>query len=175
VVTADRYGRIVGYIWLGSHDINRERESDGHAWVYRKHMNDKSLLDDEDHAHQAKQGLWSLSHAVPPWGWRRKNNMDPFWQIVIGTALGGAILNIFWFLKQYLRESKESDEKQTMAIWSIAAGLTGIITFGITSIIGLILSLTSMRGRKHKALSVIGLTISLLTMLPWLVVMVFGE
>jgi len=100
--------------------------------------------------------------------------MDPFWQVVIGTAIGGALVNIFWFFKQYLKESKESDEKQTLAIWSIVLGLAGIVTLGITSIIGLALALVSMRGKKHKALSIIGLTVSVLTMLPWLAVIVFG-
>jgi len=100
--------------------------------------------------------------------------MDPFWQVIIGTGIGEVILNLFWLLKHYVIESKESGEKQTMAIWSIVAGLAGIITLGITSLIGLILSLISMRGKKHKTLSIMGLVVSILTMLPWLAVLVFG-
>jgi len=100
--------------------------------------------------------------------------MDPFWQVVIGSGIGGLLLNIYWFYKQYVSESKESDEKQSMATWSIIVGLTGIITFGITSIIGLILALFSMRGKTHRALSKIGISVSILTMLPWLAVIVFG-
>ena len=72
VVTVDRYGRTVGHIWLGSRDINREIVREGHAWVYRRYMKDKSLLDDENHARQGKLGLWSLPDAVQPWEWRRK-------------------------------------------------------------------------------------------------------
>lgn len=101
--------------------------------------------------------------------------MDPFWQIIIGTAIGGALVNIFWFFKQYLKESKESGEKQTLAVWAIVLGLAGIVTLGITSIIGLILALVSMREKKHKALSIVGLTVSVLTLLPWLAVIVLGE
>jgi|GEM_PF-2795410 len=100
--------------------------------------------------------------------------MDPFWQVVIGSAIGGLLLNLYWFYKQYVREIRKSNEKQTMATWSIIVGLTGIVTLGITSIIGLILAIMSMRGKTHKALSIIGITVSTLTMLPWLVVIIFG-
>ena len=71
VVTKDRYGRTVGHIWLGSRDINREMVREGHAWVYRRYMKDKSLLDDEAYAKNNGLGLWSLPDAVPPWEWRR--------------------------------------------------------------------------------------------------------
>lgn len=71
VVDTDRHGRTVGKIWLDSRDINREMVREGHAWVYRKCMKDKSLLDDEDHARKEKLGLWSLPDVVPPWEWRR--------------------------------------------------------------------------------------------------------
>lgn len=57
VVDTDRYGRTVGKIWLGSRNINRELVREGHAWVYRKYMKDKSLLDDESHARKEKLGL----------------------------------------------------------------------------------------------------------------------
>ena len=71
VVDTDRHGRTVGKIWLDSRDINREMVREGHAWVYRKCMKDKSLLDDEDHARKEKLGLWSLPDPVPPWKWRK--------------------------------------------------------------------------------------------------------
>lgn len=100
--------------------------------------------------------------------------MDPFWQVVIGTAIGGALLNIYWLFKHYVQQSKASNESQTMAIWAIVAGLMGIITFGITSIVGLILAVISMRGKKFKALSITGLVISVLTMAPWIAVIIFG-
>ena len=90
--------------------------------------------------------------------------MDPFWQVVIGSAIGGLILNIYWFYKQYVSESEKSNEKQTMATWSIILGLAGIVTLGITSILGAILALVSMRGKKYRALSIIGLSVCILTM-----------
>ena len=53
-------------------------------------------------------------------------------------------------------------------------GLTGILTFGIGSIIGILLALISMIGKKHKTLSKIGLMISILSMVPWVLVIIFG-
>jgi endonuclease YncB( thermonuclease family) len=73
VVNVDRYGRTVGHIWLADRHINREVVREGHAWVYRSYLDDKTLLDDETHAQNNKLGLWSLPEAqrVPPWDWRR--------------------------------------------------------------------------------------------------------
>ena len=68
----DRYGRHIGTIFLGGRDINRAMIREGHAWVYRKYMRDRSLLEDERAARRAGRGLWSLPEAsrVPPWTWR---------------------------------------------------------------------------------------------------------
>jgi len=46
VVDTDRYGRTVGHVWQGDRRINREMVRVGHAWVYRKYLEDESLLDD---------------------------------------------------------------------------------------------------------------------------------
>lgn len=69
----DRYGRLLGRIYLGVRDINREMVREGHAWVYRRYSSDHSLLQDEDAARVRRAGLWSLPDAerVPPWEWRR--------------------------------------------------------------------------------------------------------
>ena len=46
---------------------------EGFAWVYRQYNKDKSLLQDEQAAKDAKKGLWGLpiSDQVPPWEWRQ--------------------------------------------------------------------------------------------------------
>lgn len=69
----DRYGRLLGRVYLGGRDVNREMVREGHAWVYRRYSSDIWLLDDERHAREARLGLWSLPEAeqVPPWEWRR--------------------------------------------------------------------------------------------------------
>ena len=73
VVTVDRYGRTVGHVWIGDRHINREMVRQGHAWVYRNYLDDKTMLDDETYAQNNNLGLWSLPEAqrVPPWDWRR--------------------------------------------------------------------------------------------------------
>jgi endonuclease YncB( thermonuclease family) len=73
-VDLDRYGRLVGKIWLDGRDVNREMVAEGHAWVYRKYLVDESLLDAEAAARSAALGLWSLPEAqrISPWEWRRR-------------------------------------------------------------------------------------------------------
>ncbi len=69
----DRYGRLLGRLYVGNRDINREMVREGHAWVYRRYSSDIWLLDDEEAARETRQGLWSLPETdrVPPWEWRR--------------------------------------------------------------------------------------------------------
>ncbi len=43
-VTKDRYGRIVGRVYVNEIDVNRELVAQGYAWVYRKYSNDAELL-----------------------------------------------------------------------------------------------------------------------------------
>lgn len=69
----DRYGRLLGRVYLDGRDINREMVREGHAWVYRRYSSDIWLLEDERLARENGAGLWSLpeSQRVPPWEWRR--------------------------------------------------------------------------------------------------------
>lgn len=69
----DRYGRWIGRIYLAGRDINQEMVREGHAWVYRKYLKDRTLLDDESYARYSGLGLWSLPKSLrtPPWEWRR--------------------------------------------------------------------------------------------------------
>jgi endonuclease YncB( thermonuclease family) len=71
VSDTDRYGRLIGEIWLGDRDINRELIREGYAWTYRDYLTDRTLLDDEAHAKNEGLGLWSDPNPVPPWRWRR--------------------------------------------------------------------------------------------------------
>ena len=71
----DRYGRLVGQVYVGSIHVNRKMVQEGMAWVYRQYMKDETLLQDEQAAREAKRGLWSLpgTEQVPPWEWRKGN------------------------------------------------------------------------------------------------------
>ncbi len=52
-VTTDRYGRIVGRVYVGHVDVSRELVAQGFAWVYRKYSNDAELLELEAQARPA--------------------------------------------------------------------------------------------------------------------------
>jgi len=101
--------------------------------------------------------------------------MDFHYQVVIGTAIVSILITIYGFYKSYLKTSKEDNESQTMAKWSIIFGLSGIILAFVGSIIGIILALLCMRNKKHKGLSILGLSISILTILPWFLLLINGE
>lgn len=72
---SDRYGRLLGHVFLGDIHINRVMIQLGMAWVYRQYMVDNSLLIDEKNAQDSHIGIWSLpgKDQVPPWEWRRGN------------------------------------------------------------------------------------------------------
>ncbi|HEX7038315.1 MAG TPA: thermonuclease family protein [Pseudomonadales bacterium] len=70
IADVDEYGRTVGKVWLGERDINRELVREGHAWAYRRYLDDSSLLEDEAAAREAGRGLWQHPAPVPPWEWR---------------------------------------------------------------------------------------------------------
>ena len=74
VVTIDRSGRTIARLYVDDLDVSREMVRLGAAWVYRKYNKDKSLLDVETEAREAKRGLWGLSEAeqMPPREWLRK-------------------------------------------------------------------------------------------------------
>ena len=88
VVDVDRYDRKVGKIWLGDRDINRELVREGHAWVFRRYMTDRTLLEDERAAQAAAAGLWALPDPIAPWEWRRGNRGAAS----ISEAPGGCVI-----------------------------------------------------------------------------------
>lgn len=71
--STDRYGRILGTLWLGSEDINKAMVGQGMAWAYRAYLQDASLLTLEAAAKTARAGLWVDPQPVPPWEWRLVN------------------------------------------------------------------------------------------------------
>jgi len=69
--TIDRYGRIVGDVFVSGENINKIQVQQGMAWVYRQYAHDKSLVSVEMLARNNRVGLWSESNPVPPWDFRR--------------------------------------------------------------------------------------------------------
>lgn len=68
----DRYGRILGDVYLGDRHINLEMVQDGLAWHYKQYSKAKELADAEDEARKAKKGLWVDKQPVPPWEFRKR-------------------------------------------------------------------------------------------------------
>jgi micrococcal nuclease len=75
----DKYGRIVGRVYLDEIDVSAELVRSGSAWVYRKYATDNNLYQLEDKAKQDKLGLWNLLEIerIPPWEWRHNKQNVP--------------------------------------------------------------------------------------------------
>ena len=70
IVDTDRYGRPVATVWIDDENINRRLVKEGHAWVYRKYLRDRTLLSLETNARAQKLGLWLSDNVVTPEAWR---------------------------------------------------------------------------------------------------------
>lgn len=68
VLRKDRHGRTVGDVVLpDGTNVSRELVKAGLAWWYRQYSKDESLGALEQEAREAKRGLWSDPHPIPPW------------------------------------------------------------------------------------------------------------
>ena len=82
----DRYGRIVGKVWVTppdcptcgkTLDVGLAQITTGMAWWYRKYANEQSPEDQgryefaEQEAKAKRVGLWQDKNPQPPWEFRR--------------------------------------------------------------------------------------------------------
>lgn len=69
----DRYGRVVGQVFVEGQDVNRAMVEAGAAWAFRRYLTDETLLATEYRARRTGVGLWASNQEepVPPWEWRR--------------------------------------------------------------------------------------------------------
>jgi endonuclease YncB( thermonuclease family) len=67
----DRYGRILGQVFVGDIDVNFAQVSAGLAWVYRDYPYTMMYFEEERAAREAQRGLWRDLSAVPPWVYRK--------------------------------------------------------------------------------------------------------
>jgi endonuclease YncB( thermonuclease family) len=85
VIETDRYDRKIVRVYREPDrlDVIKAMVRDGHVWVYRRKVNDTSLVDLEDAAREARRGLWALpdEELMPPWQYRylrrRNKNTTP--------------------------------------------------------------------------------------------------
>jgi endonuclease YncB( thermonuclease family) len=69
----DQHGRLLGTLWLGDRDLNRELVAEGHAWVFGGFAPDPDLLAAEAEARKARRGLWASPHPLAPQQWRAEH------------------------------------------------------------------------------------------------------
>jgi len=62
----DKYGRILGTVWLGSTDINLQMLRDGYAWHYKRFDSNPTYAAAEAEARQMRRGLWIDPNPLPP-------------------------------------------------------------------------------------------------------------
>jgi len=72
VTDRDRYGRLIGVVYIGGTNVNLQLVRQGYAWWYREYSRDVSYGRSELDAFERQRGLWADSRPVPPWEWRRK-------------------------------------------------------------------------------------------------------
>lgn len=70
----DRYGRIIGTVYVRGMDVNAEMVREGMAWVYRQYARDHALYELERQAKASKRGLWADPEPVAPWEYRRSKH-----------------------------------------------------------------------------------------------------
>ena len=68
----DRYGRTLGFVFVGDVNVNKELLKQGLAWHYKQYNKDAELAALEQEARKKKIGLWSHPNPVAPWDFRRK-------------------------------------------------------------------------------------------------------
>lgn len=108
ITTTDRYKRSIGHIYLNNRHINAEMIKEGHAWVYRNYLKDRSLLAIEKQARLAKRGLWALpiSERQAPWEWRKaRRNSNKIKSKPTQTVAKGCISN-----KRYCKHMTNCNE-----------------------------------------------------------------
>jgi endonuclease YncB( thermonuclease family) len=66
----DRYGRVIGDVYVDGKLVNEIMVRDGWAWNYVKYSKSPKLAQLEREAREAKRGLWAGKNPVPPWDYR---------------------------------------------------------------------------------------------------------
>ena len=68
----DRYGRILGTVFVDGRDINHEMLKAGMAWHYKKYDTNLTYAKAETEARTARRGLWQDKNPTPPETFRHK-------------------------------------------------------------------------------------------------------
>ncbi|MBR7146055.1 MAG: thermonuclease family protein [Lentisphaeria bacterium] len=69
----DRYGRILGVIYLDGTEINLLMVQNGYAWHYSYFDQTQSYIEAEKQAKSEKKGLWQDPNPINPYQFRQQN------------------------------------------------------------------------------------------------------
>lgn len=74
VVTSDkdRYGRVIGTLFLQGNNVNKEMVRLGMAWAYPAYLTDLDYVVVEAGAREARIGLWAEMNPQSPWEFRKE-------------------------------------------------------------------------------------------------------
>ena len=67
----DRYGRILGEVYVGTTNVNLQMVKDGYAWHYKFYDKTPSYAEAETQAREKRLGLWVDSNPVEPYQFRK--------------------------------------------------------------------------------------------------------
>jgi micrococcal nuclease len=67
----DRYGRVIGDVYIDGLHVNYEMVKLGLAWHFKRYSDDEELNSLEKDARYKRIGLWSDKKPIPPWEWRK--------------------------------------------------------------------------------------------------------
>jgi len=66
----DRYGRVIGDVFVGGRLVNEVLVRQGWAWNFVKYSRSPRLAELERQARAERRGLWAGKNPVPPWEYR---------------------------------------------------------------------------------------------------------
>ena len=72
----DRYGRILGTVFVDGRDINLEMLKAGMAWHYKKYDTNPAYAKAETEARAARRGLWQEKNPTPPETFRKRGRNE---------------------------------------------------------------------------------------------------
>jgi endonuclease YncB( thermonuclease family) len=72
----DRYGRLLGDVYLGETHLNESQVRSGWAWKYLR-AKSAALAAAERTAREKRLGLWAKENPTPPWEYRREHPRSP--------------------------------------------------------------------------------------------------
>ena len=87
----DRYGRIVGIVFLDGRDVNLEMLKAGLAWHYKKYDSTPAYAQAEATARAAKRGLWAGRAPIPPEQFRHPDRAVSPANVGVASSANGKV------------------------------------------------------------------------------------